>query len=77
MFEDLIKEMERMDGQSVSVPIESDEKGYIDKQCPSEDCEFIFKVNRDDWSNIFKDEAVWCPLCRTKLLLTNGSRKNR
>jgi len=64
MFEDLIKEMERMNEQSVSVPIDSDEKGYIDKQCPSVDCEFVFKVNSDDWSNIFKDEAVWCPLCR-------------
>lgn len=64
MFEDLIKEMKRMNGQSVSVPIESDEKGYIDKQCPSEECEFIFKVNEEDWANIFKDEAVWCPLCR-------------
>jgi len=64
MFEDLIKEIERMNGQSVSVPIESDEKGYIDKQCPNEDCEFIFKVNKEDWANIFKDEAVWCPLCR-------------
>lgn len=64
MFEDLIKELERMNGKSVSVSIESDEKGYTDKQCPAEDCEFIFKVNNDDWSNIFKDEAVWCPLCR-------------
>lgn len=64
MFEDLIKEMKRMNGRSISVPIESDENGYTDKQCPSEDCEFIFKVNGDDWSNIFKDEAVWCPLCR-------------
>ncbi len=64
MFEDLIKEMKRMNGTSVSVSIESDEKGYTDKQCPAEDCEFIFKVNNDDWSNIFKDEAVWCPLCR-------------
>ena len=64
MFEDLIKEMNRMNGQSVSVEIESDDKGYIDKQCPNEDCEFIFKVNIDDWANIFKDEAVWCPLCR-------------
>ncbi len=64
MFEDLIKEMERLNGQSVSIPIESDEKGYIDKQCPSEECEFIFKVNEEDWKNIFKDEAVWCPLCR-------------
>lgn len=64
MFEDLIKEMNRLNGQSVSVPIESDEKGYIDKQCPSEECEFIFKVIEEDWKNIFKDEAVWCPLCR-------------
>lgn len=64
MFEDLIKEMKRMNGQSVSVPIESDEKAYIDKQCPDEDCEFIFKVNEEDWVDIFKDEAVWCPLCR-------------
>ena len=64
MFEDLIKEIERMNEQSVSVPIESDEKGYTDKQCPDEDCEFIFKVNEEDWTNIFKDEAVWCPLCR-------------
>ena len=64
MFEDLIKEMERLNGQSLSVPIDSDEKGYTDKQCPSTECEFIFKVNEEDWKNIFKDEAVWCPLCR-------------
>ncbi len=64
MFEELIKEMGRMNNQSVSVPIESDENGYIDKQCPSEECEFIFKVNEEDWGNIFKDEVVWCPLCR-------------
>lgn len=53
-----------MNGQSVAVPIETDGNGYIDKQCPSEGCEFIFKVNGEDWSNIFKDEAVWCPFCR-------------
>lgn len=64
MFEDLINELEKMNGQTVSVPIEGDEKGYIDKQCPSEICEFIFKVNGEDWTNIFRDEAVWCPLCR-------------
>lgn len=64
MFEDLIKVMEHMNGQSISVPIEFDEKGYIDKQCPSEDCEFIFKVDGEDWASIFKDEVVWCPLCR-------------
>ncbi|NOU41406.1 MAG: hypothetical protein HOO85_09085 [Methylotenera sp.] len=64
MFKDLIKKLERMNGQSVSIPIDSDENGYIDKQCPSVACEFIFKVNEDDWRNIFNDEAIWCPLCR-------------
>lgn len=64
MFEDLIKEIKSLNGLSVSVQIECDEKGYIDKQCPSEECEFLFKVNKEDWANIFKDEAVWCPLCR-------------
>ena len=64
MFEDLTKEIKRLNGQSVSVPIEPDEKGYIDKECPAEECKFIFKVNKDDWANIFKDEAVWCPFCR-------------
>ena len=53
MFEDLIKEMEQMDGQSVSVPLELDEKGYIDKQCPVEDCEFIFKVKGEDYRDNF------------------------
>lgn len=64
MFEDLIKEMERLNGQGVSTDIQADEKGYIDKQCPAEECEFIFKVNEKDWADIFKDEAVWCPMCR-------------
>lgn len=64
MFEDLIKEMERMNGQSESVAIESDEKGYIDRQCPNEECEFIFKINEEDWANNLKDETVWCPFCR-------------
>lgn len=35
MFEDLIKEMERLNGQGVSIDIQADEKGYIDKQCPA------------------------------------------
>ncbi|WP_421349280.1 hypothetical protein [Aeromonas veronii] len=58
---DSFKELENL--KSVSVGINSDEKGYIDKQCPSEDCGFLFKVNSDDWINLFKDESVWCPMC--------------
>lgn len=62
MFEDLLKKLNDM--KSISIPVECDEKGYIDRQCPSGDCEFLFKVHADDWTSIFKDEAVWCPMCR-------------
>jgi len=53
-----------MNGQEFSVPIKSDENGYFDRQCPSEECKFVFKVDGDDWKNIFKDESVYCPMCR-------------
>lgn len=33
MFEKLIQELKCMNEMSVSVGIETDEKGYIDKQC--------------------------------------------
>lgn len=65
MFDDLIKEIKKLEkGLTVSIPIASDEKGYVDKECPREDCMFVFKVSDEDWANIFKDEAVYCPLCR-------------
>lgn len=64
MFKNLIEKLNQLEGKEVSVPIECDKNGYLDKQCPSEACEFLFKVHKDDWENIFKDEAVWCPLCR-------------
>lgn len=63
MFENVIKQLQNLNGRQVSIPIEADENGYVDKQCPSRQCEFLFKVNKDDWSNIFKDEGVWCPMC--------------
>lgn len=66
MFDDIIKTLGSLNGRSVSVGIEADEKGYLDKQCPASNCEFLFKVNEDDWKNIFKDEAVWCPMCRNE-----------
>ncbi len=64
MFEDLIKQLQGLNGRSIAIPIQTDERGYIDKQCPSKQCEFLFKVNEEDWSNLFGDEAVWCPMCR-------------
>ena len=65
MFEDLIKTLENLDGMSLSVPIaaEPDKEGYIDRQCPATECEFLFKVQEEDWRDIVRDEAVWCPFC--------------
>ncbi|MCG7947315.1 MAG: hypothetical protein N0C84_13310 [Candidatus Thiodiazotropha taylori] len=65
MFDELLKELKRLEQtKSISIPVEIDEKGYADRQCPAENCEFLFKVHEEDCKNIFKDEAVWCPMCR-------------
>lgn len=63
MFEKLLHELRALDRQQVSVEIKADEKGYLDRQCPAENCEFLFKINEQDWKNICRDEAVWCPMC--------------
>lgn len=63
MFENLLRELENIDGMKVSVPIEADEHGYLDKECPADNCKFVFKVNENDWANLFKDGGVYCPMC--------------
>ena len=63
MFEKLLRQLNEIEGKKVSIPIETDENGFLDKECPDEECMFIFKVHKDDWINIFKDESVFCPLC--------------
>lgn len=42
---------------------EPDEQGYFDRERPAEDCIFTFKVHSEDWRDIVRDEAVWCPFC--------------
>jgi uncharacterized Zn finger protein (UPF0148 family) len=64
MFDKTLRELERMKrGISVSVPIDSDEKGYVDKECPNSECLYVFKTNQEDWKDLFRDEAVFCPRC--------------
>lgn len=49
----------------LEIPIEliSDEKGYIDRECPHEECEFVFKVHSEDWKSKITEEKVFCPRC--------------
>lgn len=63
MFDKLIRELENLNNKKISVPINADAEGYIDKECPGEECLFQFKVKEEDWANLFKDEAVHCPMC--------------
>ncbi len=46
------------------MPLAIDADGYLDKECPIEDCLFQFKVFSDDWKNLVRDEEVFCPSCR-------------
>ena len=52
-------------GDIIRVPIkmQSDEKGYIDRECPNEECLFNFKIKLDDWKEKVSDEEVHCPMC--------------
>lgn len=47
----------------MQITINSDEKGYYDRQCPNEKCEFIFKVFMEDWKDKVSEEHVCCPMC--------------
>jgi len=60
MFEDLLNELEELGRmKQISVPIEADKDGYLDRECPNEECLFQFKVDEQDWKDIFKDEVIY------------------
>lgn len=47
----------------IPVTLQSDKKGYFDRECPNENCLFTFKINMEDWKEKVSDEEVHCPLC--------------
>ena len=66
MFDETIRALKRLEEpQKVSVTVEchADADGYIDKECPNEDCAFEFKVHAQDWRDKVRDEEVFCPFC--------------
>lgn len=64
MFDKTLRTLKSLNGQKFTIDIEADDDGYIDRECPAENCTFLFKVKSEDWDNLFKDEAVYCPMCR-------------
>jgi hypothetical protein len=64
MFDELMRELRRLETrQQIRVSIPSDDEGYLDRECPSADCLFAFKIHQDDWRDKVRDEEVFCPFC--------------
>ena len=65
MFHKLLRDLKKLErGVKVPIQIPLDDKGYMDRQCPSEDCHTEFKVLYEDWRDKVRDEVVYCPICR-------------
>jgi hypothetical protein len=63
---DKLKELQNhVEGLSnMQIPIIPDKNGMIDRQCPKSECESLFKIHKEDWLNIVRDEEVFCPFCK-------------
>ena len=57
------RELNSIDGMELRFPIDVDADGYIDRECPGEECLFQFKVHEEDWDNLARDEEVFCTMC--------------
>jgi hypothetical protein len=64
MFDNLLKELKRLEQTKTEVSLPLDEEGYLDRECPNKECQFQFKIHVEDWRNIVRDEEVFCPMCR-------------
>ena len=63
MFEEMQRELRRLEDKEITVSLPSDEEGYFDRECPSSECQFSFKILEDDWLEKVRDEEVFCPFC--------------
>jgi hypothetical protein len=63
MFDELLREIERRGGKhQVVVSLPSDDEGFVDRLCPSPECQFQFKVHEDDWGEA-REKDAFCPFC--------------
>ena len=64
MFEETQRFLRSLEGGGeVSIPMADDEEGYFDRECPSEDCLFQFKMLSEDWHKAKEVERLHCPAC--------------
>ncbi len=62
MFDELLRELLRLEApQQIRVPVSSDDEGYLDRECPSPECLFEFKVHEDDWRDKVRARSAGTP----------------
>ena len=65
MFDETLRALRQLErGMRVSIELPLDEKGCIDRRCPSPECGKHFKVVFADWRDKVPDERAFCPYCR-------------
>lgn len=65
MFDELRRELRKLErGIQAPVNIVLDENGYLDRSCPSQQCQSRFKVLFSDWQEKVEDECAYCANCR-------------
>lgn len=68
IFEEFIENLHQFqeDIQNSDLEYRPDAEGYVDLECPNEDCLLEFKIHFDNASELFHRELIYCPRCRNK-----------
>ncbi|MCA8951071.1 MAG: hypothetical protein KDE27_16315 [Planctomycetes bacterium] len=65
MFDQLIRRLEKLGREKLSVSLPDDGDGYMDRQCSSSSCEAMFKVDASAWSaKVLHALEAFCVFCR-------------
>ena len=70
MFDNILRELKKIDGSSIPIQVPLDKDGYFDRRCPSDVCQADFKILLEDWKQKVSDAQVFCPICREEAKAT-------
>ena len=62
IFKETSRTLKRMEKVQMNIPVPVDKDGFLDRQCPHDECSLRFKVNGECWSRRTTPNA-FCPLC--------------
>jgi len=66
-LENIKENAQKLNGtHSIEILSKTDEDGFIDKECPEQNCLFPFKVYGEDWKTKIDENKVYCPNCKNE-----------